>query len=483
MLAVFAVLCNVLVLVSASNIGRFWHVTDFHYDQTYFTYQLSCNDDVPNPGPYGDYWCDSPWSLVQTTVDFMANASSGPGGVDFIIWTGDTVAHIHDENTSLPENLMILKNVTNLLETRFPGIPVYASLGNHDFYPSDQAEGNKSEIYRAVGDLWKAWISNQSQVDRFENGGFYSKIFSNAKVRLLALNTNLYITSNHETDGVADPADQFHWLTQQLEEARAAGQKVIVTGHVPPGPLTKGLVNWMYSEQQQVLVDILVSYSDVIAGTHFGHDHQDGFKLLQSSDGSKAVPQFTAASVTPWRFRVPTPTGELVGDPHNPTVRLIEYDRDTGAHLDYHQYFINLTDTNSNKRANWAKLYSFKAAYSVPDMSVDSMRTIFERIKDGGGRTYTTRYCRYALASQQNTPCTDETRGEIYCAGLYYKVPEAKACVAKYLKRINNGDRGVCGTVASESALRSIGPLYRRFEPRHQSQAWQKARKPEITLL
>ena len=67
--------------------GRFWHMTDFHYDNTYFTEQLSCNDDVPNPGPFGDYWCDSPWALVQSAVDFMAETSRGTE-VDFAIWTG-----------------------------------------------------------------------------------------------------------------------------------------------------------------------------------------------------------------------------------------------------------------------------------------------------------------------------------------------------------------------------------------------------------
>ncbi|RUS80810.1 hypothetical protein EGW08_011431, partial [Elysia chlorotica] len=198
----------------------------------------------------------------------------------------DTVAHIKDPYTSLPENLKIIKNVTDLLEESLPGIPVYASLGNHDFYPSDQAEGNESEIYREVGGMWEDWISSQGQVDRFEKGGFYAKTLDAApKVRVLALNTNLYFTSNDKTAEMADPGGQFAWLEQQLKDARSNGHKVIITGHVPPAPLTRGLVNWFYAAHKTRLVNILLDYSDVIAATHFGHDHQDGFKIIQNSVG------------------------------------------------------------------------------------------------------------------------------------------------------------------------------------------------------
>ncbi|GFO19380.1 acid sphingomyelinase-like phosphodiesterase 3b [Plakobranchus ocellatus] len=122
--------------------------------------------------------------------------------------------------------------------------------------------------------------------------------------------------------------------------------------------------------------------------------------------GSKSLSQFTAPSVIPWRYRFKTPVGDDVGDPHNPGVRLIEYDRDTGAHLNYHQYFINLRDTNTQNRANWAKLYS-------------SIKTIFDRMKDGGGKKYSDQYCRFRLVSKKEKVCTDKMRGDIYCGGLY----------------------------------------------------------------
>lgn len=58
---------------------------------------------------------------------------------------------------------------------------------------------------------------------------------------------------------------------------------------------------------------------------------------------------FSAPSVTPWRHKIPTETGS----PHNPGIRLIEYDRDTGMHINYEQFYMNLTDSNRQGMANW----------------------------------------------------------------------------------------------------------------------------------
>uniref|UniRef100_A0A0B7AV20 Calcineurin-like phosphoesterase domain-containing protein n=1 Tax=Arion vulgaris TaxID=1028688 RepID=A0A0B7AV20_9EUPU len=325
----FLFLCAPL---AAGDIGLFWHVTDFHYDQTYWTSQLSCNENVSKPGQYGDYWCDSPWLLVQDTIVNMANFQQK---VDFILWTGDSVAHIKDANMTLAINLQILENITTALNSSFPQVPVYASLGNHDFYPSNQADYKESQIYLSVAELWKDWISNQTQIESFKEGGYYMARIT-PKIRLLSLNTNLYYTSNKLTSTVDDPAGQMAWMTSQFEEAKLQGEKVIVTGHVPPGLITPGLTDWFYPKHKSQFMSILLNYSDVIATTHFGHDHSDGFKILQNDNGTRAVTQFTAPSVTPWRYRIKTKTG----DPHNPGIRLVSYDKDTGLHINYDQYYI-----------------------------------------------------------------------------------------------------------------------------------------------
>jgi sphingomyelin phosphodiesterase acid-like 3 len=414
---------------AANQTGYFWHVTDFHYDPTYWTTQLSCNEKVSNAGQFGDYWCDSPWLLVQDTIYNMAALRRD---VDFILWTGDSVAHIKDSELSLQANLEILQNITTALDDSFRDVPVYASLGNHDFYPSDQATDTPSDIYGNVSRMWEQWIVNQSQVEQLSEGGYYMARLA-PKLRLLALNTNLYYTSNKLTGNLDDPAGQMAWMASQLNESRSNGEKVIVSGHVPPGLDTPGLADWFYARHKGPFVSLLLEYSDVIVATHFGHDHSDGFKILQNKEGTQAVTQFTAPSVTPWRYKIPTTTG----DPHNPGVRLVRYNSTTGQHFDYVQYYINLTDSNKQNQTKWEKLYSFQEEYKVTSMSVAALREIFSQMGSTKGDEFPNKYCTNSLVSNYAINCTDDKRSEIYCGGLNYDLKEAQDCKTKYLKDLH----------------------------------------------
>ena len=59
--------------MSVSISGYIWHVTDFHYDPTYGLASLSCKDiayDI-DFGTFGNIWCDSPWTLVKSSIHAM----------------------------------------------------------------------------------------------------------------------------------------------------------------------------------------------------------------------------------------------------------------------------------------------------------------------------------------------------------------------------------------------------------------------------
>lgn len=72
--------------------GNFWHITDQHWDPTY---KLSDNPELvcassgkrpaANAGNFGDYVCDSPWHLINSSVYAMKDILPDP---DFIVWTG-----------------------------------------------------------------------------------------------------------------------------------------------------------------------------------------------------------------------------------------------------------------------------------------------------------------------------------------------------------------------------------------------------------
>ncbi|MED6239964.1 hypothetical protein ATANTOWER_013881 [Ataeniobius toweri] len=72
--------------------GRFWHITDLHLDPTYHLTQdptkvcfSSKGAPATHAGLYGDFLCDSPYSLIQSAFANMAPLTQPQ---DFIIWTG-----------------------------------------------------------------------------------------------------------------------------------------------------------------------------------------------------------------------------------------------------------------------------------------------------------------------------------------------------------------------------------------------------------
>lgn len=72
--------------------GKFWHISDLHLDPDYKVsedpFQVcpsAGSRPVPGAGPWGDYLCDSPWVLVNSSVWAMREIEPEP---DFILWTG-----------------------------------------------------------------------------------------------------------------------------------------------------------------------------------------------------------------------------------------------------------------------------------------------------------------------------------------------------------------------------------------------------------
>ena len=66
----------------------------------------------------------------------------------------------------------------------------------------------------------------------FLTGGYYT-VKSVSGLRILALNTNLYYTSDKVTAGIPDPADQFRWMEHVLNNSLANNEKVYMLKEKP----------------------------------------------------------------------------------------------------------------------------------------------------------------------------------------------------------------------------------------------------------
>jgi hypothetical protein len=88
-------------------------------------------------GKWGDYACDLPyWTLQKINLD--------QGEPDFVIWTGDNVAH-DVEKTPLDAVAPTLM-ITSFIKEKFPNTVVFPIQGNHEFSPmnlQDMSLGEK----------------------------------------------------------------------------------------------------------------------------------------------------------------------------------------------------------------------------------------------------------------------------------------------------------------------------------------------------
>ncbi|XP_075453286.1 cyclic GMP-AMP phosphodiesterase SMPDL3A isoform X2 [Ascaphus truei] len=307
--------------------GQFWHISDLHLDYTYHitddhtkVCSSSKGSNASNPGFYGDFMCDSPYQLILSAFQYIKDSHQQ---ADFMIWTGDSPPHVPVNELSTKMVIDVIGNMTSTIRNLLPDLLVFPALGNHDYWPQDQFPVAGSEIYTAVAEFWKPWLTEEALITLRE-GGYYSQIYpSNATahpLRIISLNTNLYYSPNKVTINMTDPANQFEWLEDTLKNSRQNHEKVYIIAHVPIGYLPFArLTPAMREYFNERLVKIFRKYCDVIAGQFYGHTHRDSIMVLLDEKDNPVGSVFVAPAVTPIKS-----LSEM--DSNNPGFRLYQYD-------------------------------------------------------------------------------------------------------------------------------------------------------------
>ncbi|NXQ29539.1 ASM3B phosphodiesterase, partial [Alaudala cheleensis] len=400
--------------------GRFWHLTDLHWDPGYEAAAAAgrpcpSGGDRPGPaGPWGSYLCDSPWSLLRSATRAMRDRLATP---DFVLWTGDDTPHVPNEQLGEEKVLHIIANLTSLIKETFPGTKVYAAMGNHDFHPKNQFPGKEHRIYNQTAQLWQPWL-NDASLSLFRAGAFYSEKLPGpgTRGRIVVLNTNLYYEQNDETAGEGDPGGQFQWLEETLTNASRADEKVYIVGHVPPGFFEKKRGQaWFRRGFNERYLGIVQRHHGVIAAQFFGHHHTDSFRVFYSHTGAPINVMFLAPGVTPWKTTLPG----VSNGANNPAIREVHYDQDTLQVLDMVTYYLNLTRANMMGSAReefpvWEEEYRLTETFQVPDGSAGSMQMVLERISKDPH--YLQLYYELNSARYDLELCQQECRVDHLCA-------------------------------------------------------------------
>ncbi len=303
-------------------------------------------------------------------------------GAKFILVSGDLMAHSFScKFTALfpkawPGDYRAFAEKTvdyviRELRGAFPGVPVYAALGNNDSDCGDYQIDASSEFLAATGKVLTTDLNaterSVAQED-FAAGGYYSVTLPAPMrhTRLLVLN-DLFMSRRYETcGGKADPAPgaaQIAWLEEQLNEARSRKEKVWVMAHIPPGvdphataakgpDLCNGGKPQMFLASE-ALPEALAAYGDVIQQAIFAHTHMDEVRLLEPKNAGaaeKSVAVKMVASISPI-------------DGNNPSFTVAKVDPATATLVDYR---VIAASNQTGIDATWTEEYDFARAYKEP---------------------------------------------------------------------------------------------------------------------
>ncbi|KAJ7341894.1 hypothetical protein JRQ81_007544 [Phrynocephalus forsythii] len=417
---------------ASPSVEQFWHISDLHMDPSYHitgNHTQVCASskgvNASNPGIFGDFMCDSPYRLILSALQYMRDSGQR---ASFMIWTGDSPPHVPVKELSTKLVIDIIGNLTATIRSFFPDLQVFPALGNHDYWPQDQMPESSSEVYNAVADFWKPWLSDEA-VSTLRKGGFYTQVFqpnTTQPLRIVSLNTVLYYSPNNMTWNMTDPANQFEWLESVLEAAKQNKEKVYIVGHVPVGylPFVRNItaIRKHYNEQ---LIEIFRRHSSVIAGQFYGHTHRDSIMVLLDKNGKPVNSLFVVPAVTPVKAR-------LQADSNNPGMRLYQYDPLSYSLLDLWQFYLNLTEANMKNESVWKLEYVMSKAYGIQDLKPESLYEIANQFRVPQSNLFR-RYYNYYFVSYDDPSlfCDERCKTNQICAIQYLDLSSYTDCVGR----------------------------------------------------
>ncbi|KAJ4290154.1 Endopolyphosphatase [Collariella sp. IMI 366227] len=274
--------------------------TDIHPDEYYKPHTSTdedgaCHRGKGPAGPYGAETsdCDSPFSLVNATFDWIA--ANLKDDIDFVVWTGDSARHDRDEG--LPRNADQVLGTNRWIADKFASlfadpnsstgmaIPVVPNFGNNDILPHNILLPGPNKWFQTYSHIWRHFIP-EAQRHSFEFGGwFHVEVIPN-RLAVFSLNTLYFFDRNAGVDGCANPSEpgykQLEWLRVQLQFLRERGMKAILMGHVPPAR-TESKKLWDETCWQKYSL-WMHQFRDVVVVGMYGHMNIDHFLIHDKND-------------------------------------------------------------------------------------------------------------------------------------------------------------------------------------------------------
>lgn len=415
----------IIILVSASDIGKFLHITDIHVDLQYeigspatcfleSTGLRCCRSyNIPispyrKAGVWGDYNCDTPINLIEGALSWINRTNLD---LDFIVWTGDTPNH-HDLDQSIYDNLKDIGVVTSLFKKYLPDVRVFPCIGNHDTWPIDQLGSPPLDNFLTdfLVEQWGDWIDDLNAIETLKYGGYYT-LKLNPNYQLIAINS-LYCDANNILGSPTNlTANQWEWFIHTLEDARTSNLKVWVIGHIFPG--AEEAIEWFDIQYNQIVNE----YSDIIMAQFWGHSHRDQFFFNQHN-----------GIITNMGYVTPS----LMPDSQQSSLRIFLYNRTTMEILDLIDYVVNITALNEDpsvtiSNLNYSYYYSALKSYDMVDMSLKSWIDLYETFQTN--ESMFDIYFAHYYPDLSHDECNNTCKTYLLCLIQYVVPSDLESCI------------------------------------------------------
>lgn len=296
-----------------------------------------------------------------------------------------------------------------VVRSHLGNIPVMFSLGNNDEYegdyklePNSQFLSDTAEIFYT--DLLKSTADHQSFISTYTAGGYYVAEPLGSGLEVIVLNTVFF--SPDAASGVADAVQtELAWLDSTLAAAQAAGKRVWLLMHVPPGANIHSIKNdldaeghiseakmmWV-ADYQTSFLQILSRYPNIVTFAFAGHTHMDEYRIPSS-----------ALEVSPSISPI---------DGNDPAFKLLTFSADTFAPIDYTSLNYDL----ENAPSQFNSYYTYSSAYLVQGILDDTLTELFPLLETSGSQQ--TLYRKYYYSGHDSASPITDTNWKVYWCGI-----------------------------------------------------------------
>jgi hypothetical protein len=309
-------------------------------------------------------------------------------------------------------------------------IPVMFAVGNSDSYigalPEPGFLSNTAELYYT--NFLKGIVDHQTFLNTFTTGGYYSADLPGTNLMVIGLNTVMF---NYDFgDTLKSAADaELAWFDLQLAQAHAAGKKVWLLMHIPPGAdkyetakkvdasghITTATMMWNQDYQTSFL-QILSKYPGLITQMLTAHTHMDEYRIV-----SPGILADTTPSIAPYFG-------------NNPAFKIFTFSQDTFKFTDYSIMNYDLA-TNPEQFNSY---YTFSAAYFMYGFLNDSLLQLYPELaaENAKQQLYREHYFsghHYTIpVTGTFNPITDKTWPVYWCGIGHMDEVGLIACVNNY---------------------------------------------------